>query len=349
MSLLEDLVWLISVPSEIGEEEALCSAVAKRLSPRWGADSILRIGNALVVGHPDHRPLITLYGHLDTVPAQGNLKPEIRGERLHGLGASDMKSGLAVMLGLLEDDAVRSGPFNVAFIFYDKEEGAAAENGLEDVLDAVPWLADSGLAFVLEPTDLQLELGCQGAMNATLTFSGKSAHSARPWLGENAVTKAGQWLGEMHLREPTVVEVADLEFRELFSVTMAQGGIARNVIPGSFTVNLNYRFPPSLTLDEAETRLRQVASAADVIDVIDRAPAAPVPDGNELLERFIAVSGAGRTGKQAWTDVARLSARGIPAVNYGPGETAQAHQQDESVAIANLEVAFDALRAFLSA
>ena len=103
-----------------------------------------------------------------------------------------------------------TSPFNVAFIFYDKEEGAAAENGLEDVLDAVPWLADSGLAFVLEPTDLQLELGCQGAMNATLTFSGKSAHSARPWLGENAVTKAGQWLAEMHLREPTVVEVADL-------------------------------------------------------------------------------------------------------------------------------------------
>jgi succinyl-diaminopimelate desuccinylase len=346
VSLVDDLVWLIGVPSPTGEEEVLCTAVARRLSPRYGADGLLRVGNALVVSRPDDRPQITLYGHLDTVPAQGNAEPEIRENRVYGLGASDMKGGLAVMLALLEDDAVTGGPYGLTAVFYDKEEGPADENGLEDVLNTVGWLDQAELAVVLEPTDLELQLGCQGALNATVSFLGRAAHSARPWLGENAITKAGAWLDEMGRRAPRKVTVADLEFNELFTVTTAHGGIASNVVPARFDVNLNYRFPPDVALEQAESRLREIATA-DEVKIVDRAPPAPIPEGNIHLDRLAAVSGAVVTGKQAWTDVARLAQRGIPAVNYGPGETALAHRVDESVPAESLVVAFEALRRFL--
>jgi succinyl-diaminopimelate desuccinylase len=345
--LVDDLVWLMGIRSVTGEEEALCTAIARRLSPRWGADGLTRIGNALVVGRPDDRPLLSLYGHLDTVPEQGNVVPEIREGRVHGLGAADMKGGVAVMLALLEDDEVAGGPYSVAGVFYDKEEGPAHRNGLEDVLHAVPWLGRSRFAVVLEPSDRQIQLGCQGAMNATVSFLGRSAHSARPWLGENAVTKAGEFLAEIHRMEPVPVSVEGLEFKETATITTAHGGLASNVIPPRFDLNLNYRFPPTLTLEEAEARLRAIAAAADEVTVVDRAPAAPIPAGNPHLQRLERVSGAPRAGKQAWTDVARLAARGIAAVNFGPGETALAHRPDESVAIDDLEGAHAGLRRFL--
>lgn len=347
MTLLDDLVWLVDTFSVTGHEQQLAAAVADRLRAVHG-DAVHCTGPAVVVGAPDHRPQITLYGHLDTVPEQANRPARVEGGRLHGLGCSDMKAGLAVMVGLLEDEAVRTGPYNVTAVFYDREEGPADENGLEDLLDRFAWLTDAEFAVVMEPTDLQLEVGCQGALNATVTFSGTSAHSARPWLGENAVTKAGSWLAAMHERRPQAVVVEGYEFKELFAVTMASGGIARNVIPPSFDVNLNYRFPPSLSLEEAEARLREVSAVADDITIVDRAPAAPIPAGNPHFARLESVSGAVATAKQAWTDVARLTQRGVPAVNYGPGETAQAHQRTESVAIGNLDVAFDAMRRFLT-
>jgi succinyl-diaminopimelate desuccinylase len=259
-----------------------------------------------------------------------------------------MKAGLAVMLHLLEDPAVRLGPYDVVGLFYDREEGPVDENGLEPVLQSAPWLAEADFAIVLEPTDLELQVGCIGTINATVRFEGQSAHSARPWLGENAITKAGAWLAALHDRQPESIIIDGLEFREVLSVTTATGGIARNIIPASFDLNLNYRFAPDKTLDEAEAKLRAVAAAADQIEIVDRAPAGPVPQGNALFERLASISGAARTPKQAWTDVARLAQYGIPAVNYGPGETAQAHLAAESVAVDNLPVAFQALHKFLA-
>ncbi len=348
MSLSGDLAWLIGIPSPTGQEEALCNFLARRLSGRFGGDGLVRVGNSLVAGRRGRGTLITLFGHLDTVPPQRNAVPEERGGRVFGLGASDMKAGLAVMLALLEDAEVAAGPYRLAGVFYDKEEGPAHENGLEGVLDAVGWLGESALAVVLEPTDLELQLGCQGALNARVTFRGEAAHSARPWLGVNAITRAGEWLAAMHRREPVVVDVAGLEFREVMSVTRAQGGIATNVIPARFDLNLNYRFPPSLTLEEAEARLRAAAAAADEVEVFDRSPAGAIPEGNAHLDRLARISGARRSGKQGWTDVARLTRRGIPAVNYGPGEVALCHRPDESVAVAALETAFAALKRFLT-
>jgi succinyl-diaminopimelate desuccinylase len=348
--LTRTLEWLVGIPSVTGSEGRIATAVAERLLPIWTLSGCQRLGNSLVVGERTGRPLLTLYGHLDTVPEQdGNGAPRIEGGRMYGLGTSDMKAGVAVMIHLLEDDGVRSGEYDVVGVFYDKEEGPADENGLEAVLDQAPWLVQSELAVVMEPTDLKLEVGCNGTMNADVSFRGKAAHSARPWLGENAVTKAGEWLAYLHGLEPRSEIVAGLDYREVFTVTRAEGGIANNIVPSGFRLNLNYRFPPTLTVAQAEARLRDVASAADEVVVRDAAPAGTVPEGNKHLLRFEDLLGGQRFAKQGWTDVARLSAAGIPAVNYGPGDPSLAHQAAESVVLANLDVAYSVLRHFLGA
>ena len=346
-AIVDTLAELVSIHSVTGNEGRLATAVAERLLKVWTMEGVTRIGNALIVGKQTGRPLITLYGHLDTVPLQENGDPVVKGDRMYGLGTVDMKSGLAIMIHLLEDDAVLSGPYDVIGVFYDKEEGPMQENGLEDVLDAAPWLLAAEFAIVLEPTDLGVELGCNGAMNADVFFEGKAAHSARPWLGENAVTKAGAWLATMHEMEPTLVDIDGLEYREVFSVTMVEGGIANNVLPASLRVNLNYRFPPIYTVEEAEKRLLGVAAAADYVVVKDRAPAGKVVTDSPHLDRLLEVSGASRSSKQGWTDVARLTGRGIPAVNFGPGDPGLAHQKEENVDLAKVTRGFDVLQEFL--
>ncbi len=346
--LTATLVDLVNIPSVVGDEGRLCTEIAERLLETWSHDGVERLGNSLLVGKRTGRPLLTMYGHIDTVPEQGNGKARIEGDLLYGLGSSDMKAGVAVMIHLLEDAAVARGPYDVIGVFYDKEEGPADQNGLIEVLARAPWLADAEFAVVLEPTDLELQLGCQGVINATAVFEGAAAHSARPWLGENAVTKAGEWLARLHAIEPNPVTVAGLEFKEVVTVTRAQGGIANNVIPARFEANVNYRFPPSLDLAAAEQRLRELVAGSDRLEVADRAPAAAIPEGNPHLERLAAASGAPRTAKQAWTDVARLTERGVPALNYGPGHTALAHQPGEYVTLDNLFAAYRALRRFLT-
>ncbi len=348
MSLLTTLIELVDIPSETGDEGRLCTTLSERLMATWGIDGVARMGNSLIVGRRADRPLIVLIGHIDTVPAQARQRVQVEEGRLFGLGASDMKAGLAVMVHLLEDPEIRLGPFDVVGVFYDKEEGPADQNGLEPVLRGAPWLWDAELAVVLEPTDLELQVGCLGSLNATVTFLGTSAHSARPWLGENAITKAGSWLAAMHEREPEPVIIDGLEFKEVFSITKAEGGVAANIVPGRFQLNLNYRFGPHRTPEDAEARLAAVAAPADSIDIIDRAPAGPVPEGNPHLVRLAELTGTPMTAKQAWTDVARLAQYGIAAVNYGPGETAQAHQMVESVTVDNLEVVFSSMKRFLT-
>ncbi len=343
--IVDTLVELIDIPSVTGDEEEICTALEFRLG---ATRPVRRVGNALVVGEPSGKPLVALYGHTDTVPEQGNRPAVVVDGNVVGLGASDMKGGLAVMIHLLEDDDVVAGPYDVVGVFYDKEEGPAHDNGLEAVLDAVGFLADAAFSVVMEPTDLKLELGCNGAMNADVVFRGHAAHAARPWLGENAITKAGEWLAAMHRREPEPVEIAGLVYRETFAVTTAVGGIANNVLPAEFVVNLNHRFPPIYGLDEAEERLRAVAAVADEVVIKDRAPAGAVPEASPYLDRLDALVGGARAAKQGWTDVARLTARGIPAVNYGPGIVAQAHQASEYVPIANVETALEVMRRFLT-
>jgi succinyl-diaminopimelate desuccinylase len=301
-----------------------------------------------VVGEQAGRPLALLVGHLDTVPSQGQGRARIDGDRLYGLGSCDMKGGIAVILHLLEDTAVRTGPYDVVGVLYEGEEGPAAGNGLEPVLQRIPWLHEAVFAVVLEPCDGEIQVGCNGVINARVVFRGKSAHSARPWWGENAISKAGEWLTRMHTREPEPRVIDGLEYREVMSVTKASGGIANNIIPPEFVLNVNYRFSPERTVEEATQQLMTVCELADEVEVVDSAPAGPVKVDDPFVAALAAVSGARLAPKQGWTDVARLGAYGISAVNYGPGSAEQAHQAVEWVETRQLQTVFDSLRRVLT-
>lgn len=338
--MVDTLGWLVDIPSETGNEDRICGEIAGRLAPKLG-DALLRSGDSLIAGRRTGKPLVLLVGHLDTVPSQGQPPARVEGGRLLGLGASDMKAGLAVMIHLLEE--VESDRHDVIGVFYSGEEGPSAGNALEPLLTGHDWLSEAGFAVVLEPCDGEIQIGCNGVLNAVVTFRGHAAHSARPWLGDNAITKAGRWLARMHDLAPVPHLIDGLEYREVMSVTRASGGIATNVIPAEFSLHLNYRFTPDLSHDQARERLAEVCAEADSVEVVDLAPAGPVDASHPLVAELAAASGARIAPKQGWTDVARLGARGIPAINFGPGETALAHQRAESVRLDDLRVVYDAL------
>jgi len=248
-------------------------------------------------------------------------------------------------------------------VLYAGEEGPADGNELRRVLDAAPWLTDAALAVVLEPTDGRVELGCLGGLHAEVTFHGVAAHSARPWHGRNALTAAGAFLAALDVRAPVARVVDGIDFRDVLSATVAWTGglgpsderrVARNVLPDRFTVNVNLRFAPSRGLDEAEAELRALVTelAGDVeldVAVIDRAPPAPPFRTLPAVAAFAASTGAEIAGKQAWTDVARFAERGVPALNYGPGRTDQAHQRGEWVAVDAMVDVHERLHRFLTA
>jgi succinyl-diaminopimelate desuccinylase len=346
-TLEETLTWLVDIPSVTGDEGRICTAIATRLYPSLGRDAVVRFSDSLIVGRRTGRPLLLLAGHLDTVPSQGQDPAHVARGRLHGLGAADMKAGLAVMIHLLEDPGIQAGPYDVFGIFYAGEEGPSSGNQLEEVLTRAAWVSQAEFAVVLEPSDGELQIGCNGVINAMVSFEGKSAHSARPWLGENAVTKAGEWMTRLHQMEPAEVDIDGLVYREVISVTRASGGIANNIIPPRFDLNVNYRFPPTRSLKEAKAYLAEMCSEADGFVITDSAPSGPVRVDTPFVTKLAKISGAPRAAKQGWTDVARFGVYGVPAVNYGPGEAAQAHQVAESVALADLKTVFQTLHSVL--
>lgn len=332
--LVDTLTWLVDVPSVTGEEAAIRDAIADRL----GGMTQRAIADSLVAGEPRDGAVL-LVGHLDTVPLQGHVGARVDVDRVHGLGATDMKGGLAVMIHLIET----LGPDKVVCVFYAGEEGPLSGNQLGRILDEVSWLVKASAGVVMEPTDRAIEAGCQGAINADVVFTGEPAHSARPWLGENAITKAGEFLTFMRGLEPESHVIAGLEFREVFSVTTAEGGVAKNVIPARFVMNVNYRFAPDRTPEAAVERLLEMCAGADRVEIADLAPAGSVDTDHPVFQALIERSDAAVLGKQGWTDVAQLSAAGVPAINFGPGEPSLAHKPGESVRIADLHWAYDSL------
>ncbi len=349
--LTDLLLELCGMPCVTGDEGVIADWLADRYASR--GDMVMRIGHSVVVAPPevagDDRPTVLLVGHVDVVPpTPEDLTARVEGDRVVGRGTSDMKAGLAVAMDAFEDQALRDGPYRLVLVAYAGEEGPHEANELRDVLEAAPGLSTADLAIILEPTDLEVQLGCMGALHAEVTVRGQAAHSARPWHGENAVTKAGEWLASWHHRQPLDVVIDDLTFREVINPTQARTDNARNVIPGAFTVNVNYRFAPDKSVAEAEEALlAQVADVGDVV-VTDRAPASPPSRTEPLVEAFITAADAVVAPKQAWTDVARFAEVGVPALNYGPGLTAQAHQQGEYVPVANLAPARTVLGRFLA-
>jgi succinyl-diaminopimelate desuccinylase len=343
--LAERTLELCRIPSPTGGEGAICDHLE-----RWAAghfDAIRRRGNSLVLGRRAAKgPTLALLAHLDTVPPfPGDGAPRRLGPRIYGKGASDMKGGLAVALQVIEDlPATHPRP---VLVLYDREEGPYLENGLEALLSE-KLLPKADLAICLEPTDNALQLGCMGSLHARVRFRGKSAHSARPWDGDNAIHKAAALLSLLGARRPIPVEIDGLTFQEVISATRAQGGRARNVVPDLFELNLNFRFAPGKSLGEAQAEVRRLVGEGAEIEFLDLAPSGPSCRRNPLVER-LAGQGLRVEPKQAWTDVARLAQHGIEAINFGPGQSTQAHQVDEWAEVAALGVAYRTLRELIGA
>ena len=339
------LLELCAVPSPIGEEKALCDAVAARMAPvaKGAASDVRRYGDSIVVPVTRGRgPRVALVGHLDTVRTE-NGPARIAGDRCFGSGASDMKSGLAVMIAIAETLPLARLGCDLTLVFYAREEGPFAENELGPVLAQDPELGNVDLAVCMEPSDNKIHLGCMGSLHATVTFRGKTAHSARPWEGENAVTGAAPFLADLAARKPAVSVIDGHTYRSVMTVTQAKdGGRGRNVVPDVFVLNVNARFAPDRSIEAAEQELIALVAASQGLgqghsaEVVftDRSPAA-LPNANHPLVQSLAASGVrGVEPKQAWTDVARFAQLGIAAVNFGPGENAQAHQKNESTSLA---------------
>lgn len=347
------LLDLLAIPSPTGEEGPICDRVEGVVSGAAAGGQPLtweRLGHGLVVRGPrvDGRPHVVLVGHLDTVPIVEGLHPPSRdGDRIVGRGAVDMKAGVAVMIGLLEELALPAAIADLSWVFYPAEEGNYADNGLGAMLAAKAVPLDGDLYLVLEPTRGQLEHGCVGSVSANATFMGQAAHAARPWQGENAISGAGEWLAGVHRRQVEDVEVDGLVYRETFAVTLAHGGIAQNVVPDEFVCRINHRFAPGRTLEQATERLREACAAADAFDVVDAGPSAMPCTGNPLVKQLRDSMGLEQRPKQAWTDVARLADLGLDAVNLGPGDNALSHQRDEWISAAHLEEFARGLRRFL--
>src|SRR3954470_13615066 len=273
--LTETLLWLCRIASPIGEEKELCDAVSERVGQVPRAGAIRRYGHSIVVPlvRGTGKAHVVLAGHLDVVRTVHDAPARIEGDKLYGAGAADMKSGLALMLDLAERPE-RPG-VDVTLVFYAREEGPFAENELGPVLAQDPDVKRADLAIALEPSDNKLQLGCGGSLHATVTFQGRTAHSARPWQGENAIHKAAALLARLGALAPVTENVDGLEWKNVISATMASGGRARNVIPDRFELNLNHRFGPETSVEVAKGNIERLVAGEAEVSFPDLAPSAP--------------------------------------------------------------------------
>ena len=340
---------LCDLESVSGQEKALADAVEEALRG-LGHLEVLRDGDAVVARTAlGRRERVVLAGHLDTVPVAGNLPTRLDGDGddavIHGRGTADMKSGLAVQLRIA--GTVPEPNRDVTFVFYDNEEVDATRNGLGRLArDHPDWLAGQ-FAVLGEPTGGVVEGGCNGTLRVEVTVRGVAAHSARSWLGRNAVHQAGVVLDRLRAYLPRVAEVDGLLYREGLNAVGIRGGVAGNVIPDECVVTVNYRFAPDRMPDEALDHLRSVFNGYPVTVVDSAAGARPGLD-HPVAAAFVAAIGRAPAPKQGWTDVARFGELGIPAVNFGPGDPLLAHRDDEHVTVSALRGCERALRAWLS-
>jgi succinyl-diaminopimelate desuccinylase len=344
LDLARRTLELVDIPSPSRDEQELLAYVARAVSlpATYATDEAL-----LFSSERAGRPLVLLAGHLDTVPEQGNLPGRIEDGWVAGLGASDMKGGLAVMVELANWAAAGAAlDCDLAFLFFVREELPAEESALPRVFAEAPLVLESDLVVMLEPTDTAIQAGCLGNLNATLVFRGESAHSARPWQGVNAIALAVEGLSPLIAVAPVEVEVGGLTFVEVLTPTLISGGVADNVVPDRVEVNLNYRYAPNRTREEAEARLRELVGSE--VEITSNSPPAHVAAESPLVRRLRDEGRLAVEPKQAWTPIAEFAAQGLDAVNFGPGATRYAHRRDERVEIAALERCYEALRAFLS-
>lgn len=343
--LASRLLALIDLESASGNEAAIAAYVERELG-----DNGRSAGDSCVLGgvtDRTDRPLILLAGHLDTVPAQDNLPARREGDTIFGLGASDMKAALAVMLELaLAPSAERTA--DLGLVFFPREELPFGDTALSPLLEREPGLATADLAVVMEPTANGVQLGCLGNINATWTFTGTAGHSARPWLADNAIHKAAAAIADLARDQPVVQSFRGLEYREVTSAVMVTGGVARNVIPDRCEVQLNHRYGPGTSAATAEERLRARCTPFGSLTIDGNAPSGHVAEQNDLLDRLLnAADIAAPEPKQAWTPVAEFGLIGVDAVNFGPGDPAFAHRRDEQVSLAAMVRSYRVLETLL--
>ncbi|MDP3274639.1 MAG: succinyl-diaminopimelate desuccinylase [Deltaproteobacteria bacterium] len=348
-ALEQSLLSLCEISSFTGEEGPLCDHVEAALVKLLGRAVVARDGHSLVVTPAcTQGPEVVLAGHFDVVRTTHEGPPRIEGDKIYGPGAADMKSGLAVMLELLREIAAGATPsVRPTFVFYEREEGPYAENRLGDLLDRFDSLRRAELAVCLEPSSNVLQLGCMGSLHGRVIFHGRTSHSARPWQGENAIHKSSGFLTRISALEPRDYHIEGLLYREVFSATMAQGGRGRNVVPDAFELNVNVRFAPGRTSEDAERDLRGLIGDDAELVVTDRSPSAMPARSHPLVETLANFAVAGLEPKQAWTDVARFALHGVAAVNLGPGTQSQAHQRDEWTDRAALAQGLSLFRAWM--
>ncbi len=343
--LLAQTADLVAIPSVSHHEAALVHHVVSRLAG-CAHLRVERLGDNVVARTDLGRGLrVVVAGHLDTVPPDGNAEPKLDGDVLWGLGSADMKGGLAVMLDLAA--ATPDPAVDVTWVFYVAEEVAAEHNGLRHLFAERPDLVAGDVALLGEPTGGAIEAGCQGTMRVRVELVGARSHTARPWMGRNALHRAGKVLAALDDYQARRPVIDGCEYREALQAVFAEGGVAGNVVPDKASVTINHRFAPDRSVDEAWEHVTAVLAPyledGDTVEMVDAAPAAAPGLTHPLLEALRERNGLEVRAKLGWTDVSRFAAAGIPAVNFGPGDSSLAHTRDEHLDRASLERVYAAL------
>jgi succinyl-diaminopimelate desuccinylase len=341
---------LVDIPSESRREAAISAHIRTLVPSSFGLETEVDGASLWATARRPGAPLVVLAGHVDTVPAQGNLPGRIADGGVHGLGASDMKGGVAVAIEVARElDAERPPtPYDLALLIFEREELPPEANPLPALFERSRLVREASLAVLLEPTDCTVQAGCVGNLTAELVYRGRSGHSARPWLADNAIDRALEGLRPLAALERREAVIQGLSFYEVVTITQLHAGIADNVVPGEATAHINLRYPPDRSPEEAEAYVRELVPYGAELLVTGNSPPGRVVADTELVRRLQAAGGFEVEPKQAWTNVADFTVRGIDAVNLGPGGTRWAHARDEQVEITALVRVFEALWRFLT-
>ena len=346
---VEITATLVDIFSVSGEEAAIAAVVQAALEKQAPHLEVVRNGDAVLARTNLGRPSrVILAGHLDTVPLNENLPVRREGsgadEVLHGLGTVDMKGGDAVFLHLAA--TVLEPRHDVTFIFYDNEEVEATRNGLGRIERELPAWLQGDLAIVGEPSNAVIEAGCQGTMRIELRRTGKRAHTARAWMGENAIHALADSMRMLAAYEPRIVDIDGLTYREGLQAIKISGGVAGNVVPDEAVLTINHRFAPDRSPEQAEKHLREVFDGYE-LSVVDLSPGALPGLNAPAAAELVQAAGGQAAAKLGWTDVARFAALGMPAVNFGPGDPTLAHTRQENVGAAEIRQVAKVLSDFL--
>ncbi|QYB03305.1 succinyl-diaminopimelate desuccinylase [Rhodococcus sp. USK10] len=339
---------LVDIPSVSHDESAIAAAVESALREQTTGFEIIRNGNAVLARTDRGLPSrVMLAGHLDTVPIADNVPSRREGDLLHGCGTVDMKSGDAVFLHLAA--TVENLAHDLTLVFYDCEEIAAVHNGLGRIEREIPEWLHADVAILGEPTGGLIEAGCQGTLRVTLTTRGTRAHSARSWLGDNAIHRFAPVLQRLSDYTARSVDIDGCVYREGLSAVRIAGGVAGNVVPDAAEMDVNFRFAPDRNAEQAIDHVREVFDGLELgFEVTDLSPGALPGLTDPAAAALIEAAGGEFRAKYGWTDVSRFSALGIPAVNYGPGDPNLAHKRDEHVPVQQITDVTTVLRAYLS-